>query len=203
MPSLRSSLGSARQSRRPVLAVALAVALCGGCRKKLAPGFHAAVAGPAAASSAGLASVGASTDGAWVLARDGDPLELARLCDEVGAPRLGEVIEDPTASPDDRTTAARALAYAEDPTPALDPLCKQVNGGSTDASTLALQTLAQVAPRRRQIEEVEGGAWRRCGEALLSLLDKSRDPTRRELAIRAAAALAERGALDVKRVPER
>lgn len=149
------------------------------------------------------ASGDVSTDAPWVLAREGDPLELARLCDAVGAPRLGEIIEDPASSPDDRATAVRAVAFAEDPTPALDPMCKLVISSSVDASTLALQTLVQVAPRRHQIEEIEGGAWRRCGESVLALLEKTRDPTRRTLAIRAAMALAERGALDPKRVPER
>lgn len=174
-----------------------------GCRKKLAPSFDAGGTAAASASDASPGSIEASTEELWLLARDGDPLELARLCDAVGAPRLGETIEAAASSPDDRATAVRALAFAEDPTPALDPLCKLVTASSVDVSTLALQTLVQLAPRRRQIEEVEGGAWRRCGEAVLALLDKTRDPTRRTLAIRASMALSERGALDPKRVPER
>lgn len=184
-------------------AVALVATCALGCRKKLAPSFDAGVPARTSSEGAGAASGGVSIEAPWVLAREGDPLELARLCDALGAPRLGEAIEDPASSPDDRATAVRALAFAEDPTPALDPLCKLVTATSVDASTLALQTLVQVAPRRRQIEEIEGGAWRRCGEAVLALLDKTRDPTRRTLAIRAAMALAERGALDPKRVPER
>ncbi len=183
------------------------VCLGGGCRRRGAP---SADAGPAASASAS-ASVGAgaasaaaaSSETPWLLARDGDPLELARLCDAVGATGLADVLEDASASPDDRSTALRALAFAEDPTPGLDAACRLVAAGSVESSTLALQTLVQVAPRRKPIEEVEGGAWRRCGEAVLALLDKTHDPTRRALAIRAARAIAERDALDPKRIPER
>jgi hypothetical protein len=187
-----------------MVATGVLLALFGsGCRRKLAPSFDAGVAAAPSTSGVRVAAIGVSTEEPWLLAREGDPLELARLCDAVGASRLGEAIDDPASSPDDRATAVRALAFAEDPTPALDSLCKLVTASSVDASTLALQTLVQVAPRRRQIEEIEGGAWRRCGEATLALLEKTRDPTRRTLAIRASMALAERGALDPKRVPER
>jgi hypothetical protein len=195
---------SARWSARRPAWIALSLLLAVGCRRKLAPALDAGA--PQASSSASAVGAGgsvASTEQTWVLARDGDPLELARLCDALGAPTLGEVIADAGSSPDDRATAIRALAFAEDPTPALDETCRLAATGSVETSTLALQTIVQVAPRRRPIEEIEGGAWRRCGDGLFGLLDKTRDPTRRALAIRALAAIAERGAADPKRIPER
>ena len=201
MPAKPPSPGRKRWRWGVVLGLAC---LGGGCRKRFAA---SADAGPAASASATVGGAApapaASSDAPWLLARDGDPLELARLCDAVGASGLADAIEDAKAAPDDRSTALRALAFAADPTPALDAACKLVVAGSVDSSTLALQTLVQVAPRRRPIEEVEGGAWRRCGEAVLALLDKTHDPTRRALAIRAARAIGERDALDPKRIPER
>lgn len=175
-------------------------------------------AGPAASTSASAGTSSASgssgfggaaallpsspIDG-WGEARTGDPLELARLADREGVHALAEVASSPTAIPDDRTTAIRALAYVDDPTPAVDALTHLATDGPVERSTLALETLAAVAPKRAPIEELDPGAWRTCGEGLLSMLKSLVDPVRRELAIRALIGLADRGAVARTAIPER
>jgi hypothetical protein len=172
------------------------------CRKPPQP--LAADAGPQVGAPAPTAAVGrASSDPAWVAARTGDPLELARLADLEGADALADVAQDDQASPEDRATAVRALSFVDDPTPAVEALSKLVSDASMERSTLALQTLVAVAPRRRPIEEHDPSAWRTCGQALLAALGPLKDAARRELALRVLHALADRGAVAASAIPAR
>lgn len=183
-------------------AVLFLAVLAVGCRK----GPTAADAGPAASSSAPPPTVvveSASPEQAWIEARTGDPLELARLSNLEGVHKLAEVAGDEKSSPDDRETAIRAIGFAPDPTPALDTLAKLVSDPSVERSTLALQTIAHVAPKRAPIEELEPGAWRTCGEALVAALKNMQGAVRRELAINALRALADRGAVNAASIPPR
>jgi hypothetical protein len=168
-------------------------------------GVAAASASSARPADGGLAALASSTtDRLWVEARGADPLELARLANEVGAHRLAEVADDDGASEDDRAAAFRALSFVEDPSPALPALTRAVLGSSIDRSMLALQTLAAVAPRRHPIEEVEPGAWRTAAEGILKALATPggiQDPVRRELGIRALLGLVDRGAVKREMVP--
>lgn len=182
---------------------AVAILLAGtACRKS--PPAAAADAGPttvAAPAPSPAVALGSSPDQAWADARSGDPLELARLADVEGADRLGEVALDAQASPDDRATAIRALMFVDDPTPAVEALAKLVTDPLVERSTLALQTLAAVVPKRAPIEELEPGAWRVAGDALLAAIGNIQGPGRREVALRALAALAERGAVQKSAIP--
>jgi len=189
----------------PILLVAVCVPIvlaCSAC-KKGGKGTDAGVAS-SASSSASSAGGPSSTEQAWIDARGGDPLELARLANRLGAHALAEVGDDDKASEDDRATAFRALAFLDDPSPALPALTRAATGTSLERSTLALQTLAAIAPRRRPIEEVEPGAWRTTAEGILQALlspNGIKDPVRRELGIRTLIGLSERGAIKRELVP--
>ncbi len=183
-------------------AVLFLVVVGAGCRK----GTTSTDAGPAASGSSPGPTVvveSSSSEQAWIEARSGDPLELARLANLEGVYKLAEVAGDEKAAPDDRETAIRAIAFAPDPTPALDTLTRVVTESSVERSTLALQTIAQVAPKRAPIEEVEPGAWRTCGDGLVAALAKMQGAVRRDLAITALRALADRGAVNAASIPPR
>ncbi|MGZ3452857.1 MAG: hypothetical protein ACXVEF_24830 [Polyangiales bacterium] len=130
-------------------------------------------------------------------------MELARLANREGALALGEVAADLQSSEADRATAIRAIAFVVDPTPALEALSRIVAEPSVERSTLALQTLAAVAPRRQPIEELEPDAWRVSADALLKALATMQGSVRRELAIRALVGMSERGAVARASIPAR
>ncbi len=198
-PGVRPLVGSA------VLAM---LAACSACRRTTGGAADAGVEGgttPASASStAGKLSGASSPEAAWVEARSGDPLELARLANVEGVHKLAEVAASDTATDEDRATAIRAIAFVLDPSPAAETLTKLVTDpspASVERSTLALQTLAAITSKRAPIEELEPGAWRACGEGLLVALKTLEGPMRRELAIRALLGLADRGAVPRSAVP--
>ncbi len=177
----------------------VAVALVGCHRTPPAAGDASPAASTTPSSSAVLEL--SSPEGAWVEARSGDPLELARLANLEGVAKLAEVAENEHASLDDRATAIRAIVFTPDPTPALEALTKLVSDPTVERSTLALQTLAHIAPKRAPIEELEPGAWRTCGEGLLAALKTIQGSVRRDLAIIALRALADRGAVSGASIP--
>lgn len=185
--------------RAPALAALLLVL---GCRK---PSDATApdAAPPIPLPSTSVMLEGSSPERAWVDARSGDPLELARLANLEGVHKLAEVAGNEHASADDRATALRAIAMVSDPTPALEILARTVSEPAVERSVLALQTLAAVAPRRAPIEELEPAGWRTAADALVAALKTLQDPVRRELAIRALHALSDRGVVGKTAIPER
>jgi hypothetical protein len=186
---VRDALGAKRSG---VVAAFVLLALgASSCRRGPAPSGAATEA----STSPAAANAPNTTASAWIEARTGDPLELARLADLEGATRLGEVAGDAQASSEDRAAAIRAIAFLDDPTPALFAVGRLLADPDLDRSTLAMQTLAVVAPRRRPIEEVEPAAWRACAVALSEIAPGLVDPSRRELVRRALEGLAERGAV--------
>jgi hypothetical protein len=173
---------------------------CGGCRGTKGEGETGASPSTSASGGEGGALGPSSTEAAWIEARTGDPLELARLADTIPTDDLARIAADDSASEDDRKAAIRALAFVPDPTPALPALSGLVIGSSAERSTLALETIAEVAPIRAPIEEAEPPAWKECAVSLLAALKTIKGP-RRELAIRALLGLADRGAIDRALVP--
>ena len=171
------------------------------CRKGNATTSDAGTSASASASvSQETAIEKASTDQKWVDAREGDPLELARVADAIGGDDLAEVAGDAKKNEVDRETAIEALAFVDDPTPALETLARVAAAGGKTAD-LALQTIADVAPKQAPVEEVEPTAWRACGEGLLAAAPTIRDVARRKLLITALLALADRGALERSAIP--
>lgn len=146
---------------------------------------------------------GSSPERAWVEARSGDPLELARLANLEGVDKLAEVAANDHASVEDRATAIRAIAMTSDPSPALETLARLVTDPLVDRSMLALQTLSAIAPRRAPIEELEPAGWRTAADAIVAALKTVQDPVRRELAIRALHGLADRGVVARTAIPLR
>jgi len=184
-------------NRAPAFALIFALASCRGAAK-------GTDAGPAPSASPSVSPAAVETSApeqAWLEARTGDPLELARLVNLEGVHRLAEVAGDEHASTDDRATAIRAVAHATDPTPALEVLTRLVVEPSVERSTLALQTIAHVAPKRAPIEELEPGAWRTCADGLLAALKTIQGAVRRDLAIAALRALEGRGAVNAASIP--
>lgn len=178
------------------------VALLAGCPKKQPPPPPDVGPGMAQPSTSVLLE-GSSPEKAWVEARTGDPLELARLANLEGVHKLAEVAANDHASVEDRATAIRAIAMTSDPSPALETLSRIAIEPSVDRSTLALQTLAAIAPKRAPIEEVEPGAWKTTADALLAGLKLFADPVRRELAIRALHGMVDRGVVARTAIPAR
>ena len=168
--------------------------------KKSGAGVADAGPAPSASVSQQAAIEQASTDQKWIDARDADPLELARLADAVGADELAAVAGDASKDESDRQAAIRALGFVDDPTPALETLARLAAGGGTTAD-LALETIADVAPKQRPIEEVEPTAWRACAQALLAAAPTVRDPARRARLLAALIALSNRGAIDASAIP--
>ena len=191
--------------KRPrVAVVALVFGVVGaGCKKdKPVDVADAAPVAPIASGSGKSFELEqASTERAWVEARGGDPLELSRLADAVGVDRLAEVLQSPTSNDDDRATAIRAVAYVDDPTPALVPLAELVSPTSTHVADI-VDTLLALAPKRAPIEEVQPDAWRTCAETLLVALKTTPLGARRAQVIRALIVLADRGAIDRALVPD-
>ena len=185
---------------RCTIVFAIVSACCCGCGKGSdVPSVDAA---PSASTSAAKVTLeAASTDRAWVEARTGDPLELARLADLEGTGALAAVADNVAASEDDRAAALRALAFVEDATPALDVLTRMVVGSSIERSTLALQTLAAVASRRAPIEEHDPSAWGACGRVLIAAMKTIGEPVRRGLVRRVLGGIVERGAVEAGEVP--
>jgi hypothetical protein len=183
------------------ISVALVVgALCGACRKKTPESADAGQ--PAAETGHAVESIeAAKVERDWTEARDADPLELARLADEVSSEELAAVAGSSTASPEDRATAIRALAFADDPTPALEALTLVAAGASVERSELALETIIEIAPRRAPVEEAEPTAWRTCADGLLAALKVIQGAPRRALAIRALLVLADRGVVEAGAIP--
>ncbi len=181
---------------------ALVALLLLGCRK---PGNALAgdAAPPVPVPSTSVLLEGSSPERAWVDARGGDPLELARLANLEGVHKLAEVAGNEHASTEDRATALRAIAMVSDPSPALEVLARTVSDPVVDRSVLALQTLAAVAPRRAPMEELEPAGYRIAADALLSALKTLQDPVRRELAIRALLGLSDRGVVAKTAIPAR
>ena len=147
-----------------------------------------------------LALENASSDRLWVEARGADPLELARLADVMGADGLAAIAGEGRRDAGDRASAVRALAYVDDPTPALETLARLAGSGGLLGSE-AMETILAVAPRRAPIEEAEPTAWSVCAQGLLIVAPTIHDAVRRQLLARTLDALAERGAIAPTSVP--
>ncbi|MFI5296996.1 MAG: hypothetical protein ACHREM_02770 [Polyangiales bacterium] len=161
---------------------------------------------PSSSPSSSVVSAEDERSRRWREAKSADPLELARLADAEGVDGLLDAIDEstdsgPAASEDDRLTALRAIAFVDDPTPALDALTKLALGKAIERSTIALQTLAAVASKRAQREEDDVEAWRRCADALIASNASFANGARRELLLRTLLGLADRGAIDRAKVP--
>lgn len=186
---------------RLLVFLAVLLAVLQGCRRAAPPPPDAAP--PIPQPSTSVLTEGSSPERAWVDARSGDPLELARLANLEGAHKLAEVAGNEHASAEDRATAIRAIAMASDPTPALEVLARTVTDPVVERSVLALQTLAYVAPRRSPIEELEPAGWRWVADAVSGALKSFQDPVRRELSIRVLHSLVDRGVVARASIPAR
>jgi hypothetical protein len=139
---------------------------------------------------------------AWRYARNGDPIDLMRLAHIANPLDLSFIGANKETPMLDRETALRALAYLDDPTYALDALLTAALSDSLNISTLALQSLAQLAFVQKHPEEHDAPAWKRAAERTKSLLASIKDRTRRELAIRCLLGFAEHRAIAVDDIPE-
>ncbi|MEZ4389452.1 MAG: thiamine biosynthesis protein, partial [Polyangiales bacterium] len=101
-------------------------------------------------------------------------------------------------------TACRALPFADDAELAagrLGEIALLDDAAVSDGAVRALRAIAIAPPSRGEARDPDGVA--RAGAALLRLSQaKSLPPARRALAISAARAFAERGALDPARIPD-
>jgi hypothetical protein len=146
----------------------------------------------------------ASLDRAWIEARGGDALELARLADALGADALAEVASSEEAASADRDTAVRALAHCDEPTAALSVLVDlALDGASGERGLLALQTLATLAPRRAPVEQADPDAWSEAARRLTANLASITEPTRRELVLSILVSLDGRVPIERAKLPAR
>ena len=145
------------------------------------------------------------TDPRWLLASSSagdDPLEKARLAVSVGAAELLDGIAD---GGDTAATALAALPYADDADIALGRLAELARGDAASRRRVLLAILAIAGQPRRAREPLDPEGVSRCGELLLEMAaDPALARDERSLAISAARALADKGALDparAKKIP--
>jgi len=140
------------------------------------------------------------SDPRWILAKDEDPLERARLAEALGASELVDALDD---GGEIRTTALGALPYADDADLALGPLAalaEKAPPGELGPLVEAMLAIAGKPRRPRELLDPEGA--RKAGSVLLSLAARSElEGELRALAISAARALAEKGYVDPARIP--
>lgn len=194
---------------RLVVLAALAAALAAplACRRESAT--SASSSPPASATAPPSASASAPprppsprlTDPRWRRAAGDDPLEHARLAEAEGAAGLLAALED---GGDIADAALRALPYADDADLALGPLAARAAAAPAASLPPLLDALLGVAgrpPRPREPLDPDGA---RAAAAILLELSGRRDlpPEQRAVAISAARALAERGLVDPRRIPE-
>jgi hypothetical protein len=137
---------------------------------------------------------------AWLAAREGDAMALARLADVAGASGLLEGVED---GGDVRHTALLALPYAEDADVALGRLAERALTEQGADRQEVLTAMLGVAHRQRdQREPLDLEGARRAFDIALALSQRaSLAPEDRALAGSIARALAERGFGDAAKVP--
>lgn len=134
----------------------------------------------------------------WARAKDGDADDLARLADREGATGLVERGDDAAF----RDTAIGALAYA-DGLSALPWLAERASEDG-DGATRALDTIADIAARRRRADDPEDALELRaaCDKLLALARDKERPTSRRVAAIGSLRMLAERGCVRSTDIPK-
>ena len=187
--------------------VVLAVLAALGCGKSAAPSASApspsvpSVAEPtdvAPASDDAAAPMDAREAAQWAAAKDGEPEELGRLARLVGCEGLRERAETPGL----RTTAAKAMQFCPDFSE-LPWLAQVAVGSSDDDAKAALESIVELAARRRRATDPEDADELHAGcVALLDLARSTeRSKERRVLAIRALRMLAERGCVKRADIP--
>ena len=158
----------------------------------------------AAVASAALAPPRSSprrSDPRWRRAQGDDPAELQRLASEVGAAELVDGVND---GGDIAAVALGALPYADDADVALAPLAELASVPTSSARQAILTAILAVAGRPRRARDLlDPEGVRRAGEVLLSLAARQDIPrAERAIAISAARALAEKGYVDARRIPD-
>jgi hypothetical protein len=171
-----------------VLALALGPTACSSCKD--GGGADAGGAEAAAAGSAATPVVVRTPEDerAWTVAKDGEEDDLVRLAQREGASGLAERATDPAW----RTTALRAMAYAEG-FAQLPALGAAAATGTEEEATLAAASAATLAARKRapvdpeDAEELADG----CGALLGAAKDASRPKVVRVDSIRALRMLSD------------
>lgn len=190
--------------KRPRAGVVLAALTLGstalGCTAK-GPEVAPVAALAAAQASAASAQRAALRDGdaRYRVAKSGDPLDLQRLAEGVGASPLLEAVQDRAPELD---TALLALPFAPDGEVAMRPLAEiaQTDAALRRRVLVAILGIASTPQTPRELLEPEG--VRRCGEILVNLAaDRSLPPPERALAISAARALSGKGYVDAVQIP--
>jgi hypothetical protein len=139
-------------------------------------------------------------DDMWRRARDGDPIDLARLADREGAGGLLEGLEEGGSI---GRTALEALPFADDSEAALQRLGQILRQIDPGESGPIVRTITGIALRpRRQTEPIDPPGLRACALALLDVAQKtSLAKSVRAPAISALRLLSERSAIDAGMIP--
>jgi hypothetical protein len=134
----------------------------------------------------------------WVMAKEGEAEELARLADLEGCEGLRERGEDAELT----MTAIRAMQYCRDFSE-LPWLAKVAAGSNDDEAKAALESVVELAARPRRATDPEDADELHTGCAALLELAKAQDrpKARRVLAIRALRMLADRGCVKKADIP--
>jgi len=139
-------------------------------------------------------------DELWRRAREGDPVDLARLADREGAGGLLEGLEEggPIG-----LTALAALPWTDDADTAYQRLGEIVRQLDPTATGPVIGAIIGMAARpRRQTEPLDPAGLRSCADALLTVAErKSLAKNVRAPAISALRLLAERGAVSAAAIP--
>lgn len=138
-------------------------------------------------------------DPRWIRAQDDDPLERARLANEVGASALIAALDDGGAIEE---VALGALPFADDAEIALDPLARIASNDPARRARALAAILAVAGKPRRSREALDPDGAKRAAAAVIAI---ARDVTipadDRALAISAARALVAHGYGDPSQIP--
>ncbi len=171
---------------------------------KQAPALLSTAAPSAAPRPAATGTMGDDTqlDELWRRADDGESDDLARLADREGAAGILERATSGGAAPVSRLTALRALAYA-DGYEALPFLAEAAAGANDADASAALESLADIAARKRRATDQEDGFELRegCDAILVLARDTSRPRARRIGAIRFLRMMTDRGCVQATDIP--
>lgn len=179
-----------------VLALAGFVVAC----RKAPPADLADAAPPPSLQGDARAGSERASDGAWLRAGEGDPIDLERLAEREGSAGLLEGLEEGGAI---GRTALAALPYADDAELVYARLAEILRLARPADLPLVVEAAAGIAQRpRRQAEPLDPPGARACAAALVEVAKRDDAPgALRADAVSAARFLAERGAIASGMIP--
>jgi hypothetical protein len=154
---------------------------------------------PSASATAAHVPSAIGKDPRFIRAKGLDPIDLARLANDVGATELLVAVED---GGEIEATALAAIGFARDADLALLPLANRAATCDAGERRAVLEALVNIAGRPRdQNDPIDPDGGRAAAATLVEIARRaSIDREDRALAVSAARALAEKGFIDSAKI---